>query len=434
MGQSFGTINPANGQFVLLTNFENSIKGELGKLNIMSIEAMSFDVVTQKIYAIHRLNNLPDVLLIIDPETGKIVDNSFISKETKEVVDYQVLEELKLDGKVYDTATDITLHPLSGQLFIIYQHSEEFCLVVSDKSEGSIIAPLFEINDKSLKNLEFSSEGELYAIAEDKSTNESNVYLIDHQTGNLNPVSGMGMNSDVQFTEVEFLKPYNDIALKIDVSPGQKMPLISGDEVTFDIEIINQGEIEVNYVQVINYLCSGLTLKEDDGWYFNNSFSVLDIEELIAPKQSISKQIQFVVNESFNGTIANFAEINLYVNTYTEKGLPYVWPDIDSNADNKNDETIYIDNEINQGGRLKNEDEDDHDLVMINVNSSCVTHLSFQNTDVTSALYQAGDHIYADNTNVETETIFNAGRAVILNKGFEVAANASFEARISTCE
>lgn len=432
---SFGTIDPANGQFVSIANFEKSIKGEFGELIVTSIEAMCFDVFNQIIYAVHRLNGLADVLLMINPKTGKIVENHFIVNESDEVVDYQVLEELELDGKVFDIAADITVHPHSGQLYVMYQHSEEFCLVVSDKSEGSIIAPLFEISNKSIKNFEFSSKGELFAIAEDHNTNESHVYHVDHENGSIIPVSQIGENTDVQFTAVEFVKPYNDIALKIELSPGNTMPLTPGDNVLFDIEIINQGEIDINYVQIVNYLTPGLIIKNESDWhYIDDDFSLLDVEELIMPKQSLKKQVQFIVSQTFEGTIANFAEVNLYVNTYTERGLPLVWPDIDSTADSKNDELIYIDNEINQGGRLVSEDEDDHDLVMVNVNSNCITHLTFENEVITSALYEVGDHIYAENTNVEAGTILKAGRSVIMNKGFEVAANANFEAHINFCE
>lgn len=432
---NFGTIDITNGQFIPIANFEKSIKGNFGELNITSIEAMCFDVFNQTIYAIHRLSNSPDILLMIEPKTGQIVENNFVMKETDVVADYQVLEQLELDAKVFDIAADITVHPQSGQLYVMYQHNLDFCLVLLDKSEGSIIAPLLEINNKSVKNFEFSSKGELFALAEDRSTNASHVYQIDYISGSIVPVSQIGENTDVQFTAIEFVKPYNDIALKIEISSGHTLPLSPGDDVMLDIEIINQGEIDINYVQIVNYLPQGLSAKNESDWhYIHDEFLLLDIEQLIIPKQSLKKQVQFTVSESFEGTIANFTEINLYVNTYTARGLPLVWPDIDSTADGENNELIYIDNEVNQGGRLMSEDEDDHDLVMINVNSNCITHLTFEDEVITSALYEAGDHIYAENTNVEAGTILKAGRSVILNKGFEVAANASFEAQISDCQ
>jgi len=434
-GQNFGTINPANGEFVALSNFDKTVYGKLGTLSISSIDAMCYDVTKQVIYAVHRIEDQSDILLQINPQTGNIIERNFISKADNEEVDYQVIQELDLAGKIYDVAADIAIHPLSGQLYVIYKHSEEFCLVVSNKLEGSIVAPLFEISDKAIRNFEFSSNGKLYAIAEDISTSESNVYHIDHFTGKINPVSGIADNTNIEFTAVEFLKPYNDIALTIEQS-STMLPLSPGDDVNFEIEIFNQGEVEVNFVEIINYLPPGLKIKNETEWQqTNHSYSLLEINQAILPNQSTKRQLQFTVSETYTtGTIANFVEISAYVNTYNENGQPSVWPDIDSEADSENNEVIYIDNEINENGALKSEDEDDHDFVTVNVNSSCIPQLSFRNMDIASALYHAGDHIYTDNAKVETGTILKAGNAVIMNKGFEVATNVDFEAKIGSCK
>jgi len=432
-GHSFGTIDPENGAFVSIAEINQILYGEFGPLEITSVVSMTFDVVEQKIYAVHRISNKADVLIIIDPDTGAIIRDGFTHNETKEAVDYQPIEELQYANRTYNQVMDLTIDPLNGQLYVIHQYSGEFYLTISDKENGFIIAPLFEIKDKFVNNITVSGNGRLYALAKDLISTESHIYQVDKFTGGFNPVSKMEDDPDIQFTALEFQKPYHDLALKIEKNSNQ-LDIEPGDELTLDIEIINQGEIEVNYLQIVNYLSSGLTLKNDEGWQFNDSFVLLDINELLLPKQSIKKQIQFIANDDFSGTIANFAEINLYVNKYTNNGLPLVWPDIDSQADSNNDEIIYIDNEINQNGILKSEDEDDHDFVTINVNSSCTPQFSFQNTHISSALYQAGDHIYADNVSVEEGTTFEAGRAIIMNKGFQVYANANFEAKISACE
>lgn len=434
-GQSFGTFIPTSGSFNAISHINKTLSGELGGINIKSVGAMTYDAVNQEIYAVYRLTDYPDIIFKINPETGEIIRNGFKHSKTKVKVDYQVVEELELDGNIYDIASDITLDPLSGQLYVMYQHRNDFCLVVSDKAAGSIIAPLFEIKDKFVNNLTFSSKGKLFAVAKDMTSNESNVYQIDQFMGSVQAVSKVTDDAGLQFTAVEFLKPYHDLALKIEVSPNQSLPAVAGQELTFDIEIINQGEIDVNYVQIVNYLSSGLTLKEQAGWLsFNDNFTLLDIHEGISPNESIIKQIQFITNDLFTGSIANFAEINLYVNTYTEDGLPLVWPDIDSYADNKNDEIIYIDNEVNENGVLHNGDEDDHDVVTISLNSNCISQMSFSNTNIVPSLYQVGDHIYSDDSVVGNGTTFKAGREIIMNQGFEVTADANFEAGISTCE
>lgn len=437
-GQTFGTINPVSGTFTTTANFKETLSGALGELEIDKIEALSYDLTNHIIYGLHRLTNQADVLIKIDPSTGKIVKNSFVlndeQNESSEMADYQAIEVLELNGKSYDVATDIAINPLTGQLFIMYAHANDFCLTVSDKNDAGILAPLVEIEDQVINNLAFSSEGTLYAIAKEKSTNEANVYKIEQFGGSVDAVSRLSDDASIQFTAIECQKPYNDIALKIDPSAGQPSSVLPRDEVSFDIKIINQGEVEVNYVQIVNYLASGLTLIEQGGWTFGNNFTLLDINEKILPGNSIKKQIQFTVNENFKGTVANFAEINLYVNTYTDTGLPLVWPDIDSSADNINDEVIYIDNVIDQKGKFKSEDEDDHDIVTLNVNTSCVAQLAIQNTSIAPQVYEVGDHIYADNATVSNTTTFKAGRAVIMNNGFEVDSNADFEVQISLCD
>ncbi len=434
-GQSFGTVNPANSSFTAIAHINKTLSGELGGINVKSVEAMTYDAAKQEVFAVYRLTDHPDIIFKINPNTGEIIRNGFNHSKTKVKVDYQVIEELELNDNIYDIVLDITLDPLSGQLYVVYQHQNDFCLVVADKTAGSIIAPLFEIKDKFVNNLTFSSRGKLFAVAKDMTSSESHVYHIDQFMGSVQAVSKVTEEVNLNFTAVEFLKPYHDLALKIDLSPNQVVPATAGQELTFDIEIINQGEIEVNYVQIINYLSSGLTLKEQEGWLmFNDNFTLLDISDGISPKESVKKQIQFTVNDAFTGTIANFAEINLYVNRYTEEGLPLVWPDIDSFADNKNDEIIYIDNEVNQNGALRNEDEDDHDIVSVSIGSNCTPQMSFTDTNITPSTYQVGDHIYTDNSVVREDTKFNAGREIIMNKGFEVKANANFEVNINTCE
>jgi len=435
--QNFGTINPVSGDFNPISIFSKTLNGTLGELAIDKIEALSYDLNSQVVFGLHRLVNQPDVLLKIDPSTGEIIMNSFTTSSLDGLsvsTDYQAIESLELNGNTYDIATDIAINPLSGQLFVMYAHDNNFCLVVSEKSDANIVAPLVEIEDLLISNLAFSSEGLLYAIAKDKTTNEEHVYQIDHFGGSINSISRLSDDTTIQFTAIECQKPYNDIALKIDLSPTQQLPVSQGDDVSFDIEIINQGEIEVNYVQIVNYLSSGLSLKTQDGWTFGNNFTLLDINEKILPDESIKKQIHFTVNEAFKGTLSNFAEINLYVNTYTDSGLPLVWSDIDSTPDNKNNEVIYIDNIIDQKGASKNQDEDDHDIVTLNVNTSCMAQLVLQNTIVTPGVYEVGDHIYTDNATVSNTTTFKAGRAIIMNNGFEVNSNSDFEVQISLCD
>jgi len=432
-GNLFGFINPQDGKFSPIADYSLTVSGELGNLTINSVKAMNFDPSQQQIYAVQQQADQTCILFKLNPLTGEIIQNSFKSSDGNAQVDYLLLDKPEMSQKTYHNLIAIAVHPFNGQLYALYEQNEDFCLAVSDKLNGNVLAGLLEITDKTVDNLAFTNAGELYAIAKEQNNNASSIYMINPFTQTVEQVSQIAQNISVGCMDCE--KAFHDLALKIELSPSQLLPVQPGHEIVFDIEVINQGEVSTKYIQIVNYLSDDLTLIEENGWIFNSQFTLLDVSEELLPGESLTRQIKFVSDQSFEGTIYNFAEIGFYINDYNDQGLSMIWQDVDSYADNSNNELIYIDNEVSQNGLMKNEDEDDHDIVTVSINQSCVPQWLIQNNnDIAAQVYQAGDNIYADNSIVNNTTAFKAGREVTVNNGFQVNKTADFEIQITPCE
>jgi len=134
--------------------------------------------------------------------------------------------------------------------------------------------------------------------------------------------------------------------------------------------IYNQGQIDAYNIDLTSYIPEGLTLVEDMNWTLDGNNGVTTIEGPLLAGDSICTVQFYTVNEDFpGGDILVFTEIN---NAEDEFGDDAV--DIDSTPDNdENNDNAYLDNEIGNA----NNDEDDHDPVLIEVIRPCTTTEDF---------------------------------------------------------
>ena len=206
-------------------------------------------------------------------------------------------------------------------------------------------------------------------------------------------------NIDFGFFKAE----YFDIALKKTLSTSTPGPFYPGSTVTFDVVIYNQGTIDANYVNVVEYVPPGLT-------YLSGSWAAISGQPLstyppiynLAAGDSIVRPVTFTINSNFSGiSIRNWAEIQDATNLL---GVPDIDSDPDATNFNQPGETndLNDDNVINQNG-MTGGDEDDHDPAEIAVVQTFDLALKKVLSSTTSGPFTPGSTVSYD------ITIYNQG-------------------------
>ena len=150
-----------------------------------------------------------------------------------------------------------------------------------------------------------------------------------------------------------------DIALRKVLSENR--PYIPGEQVTFNISVINQGNVAIDYFIINDYFPASLTFliaPSQNGWIEVRP-GVISFRDNGGLTVGQTKVIQatFQVGEfSALESQINTAEV---VDVRSETGNDR---DLDSIADGDPDNDLLVDNEINDNGSV---DEDDHDIAEI---------------------------------------------------------------------
>ena len=165
--------------------------------------------------------------------------------------------------------------------------------------------------------------------------------------------------NDTSVVEVEVIECF-DLALKKTVSNFRKYE--PGEDVRFDIEVHNQGEVDAYDVEITDYIQLGFIFEEEKNtpemtgnvnpWVTMADDAVLEVG-LIPALSQVSVSIILTIEEEFEGVrVDNFAEITNYSNG--QKPFP---PDEDD-EDNYPEE---IDDDIRDesNGSVDNPDDDD---------------------------------------------------------------------------
>jgi len=133
-----------------------------------------------------------------------------------------------------------------------------------------------------------------------------------------------------------------------------------GDDVTFTIEVFNQGSFNVQGINIVDYIPSGFVLNDAD-WTASGSNATIEIAGPLNTGESTTVDITLtVVPGTAAGSYDNFAEIENFEDL---AGNPA--DDLDSTPDNDpNNDGPVSDNVID--GSMG--DEDDHDVATVAVN------------------------------------------------------------------
>ena len=163
----------------------------------------------------------------------------------------------------------------------------------------------------------------------------------------------IGQTFDLALTKIYSTFADNDL-------DGQ---ISGGDDVTFEIEVFNQGTLDAYDVQLSDYIPTGLILN-DANWEDNDANGVanlvapIDVITVAAGSETVN--ITFTIDPAFMGaSIVNVAEISHASDTDGGTNTP----DVDSQADATNDDVQGADNTTDNSGG----DEDDHDPAQINI-------------------------------------------------------------------
>ena len=180
----------------------------------------------------------------------------------------------------------------------------------------------------------------------------------------------LGPVTDADASHYTGFTPVYDLALEKTLAAGQSTDLAIGDDVTFTIEIFNQGNVDATNVGVIDYIPAGLVLN-DPAWTDNGDGTATNSIAAIAAGASATIDITLTITAA--GDLNNTAEITGST-AVDANGDPFLDPtgaplvDVDSIADAINSD-VLSDGVINGDGG----DEDDHDVASIVVAAAVET-------------------------------------------------------------
>ena len=166
--------------------------------------------------------------------------------------------------------------------------------------------------------------------------------------------------------DIGFVKPSNfDLALRKTIGANQNPKL--NEDVTFYIDVFNQGDVTATEVEVTDYINSNFTFvpANNPNWTLSGNKAKYTHTSPLIPSDNFRVEIVLTVSDNNVQDFENYAEIS---NTVDQFGN--VNSDIDSSADDDNTNDVgaiangSTDNEIMDDGTL---DEDDHDVALVEV-------------------------------------------------------------------
>jgi len=194
-----------------------------------------------------------------------------------------------------------------------------------------------------------------------------------------------------------------DLALRTVLAPGEDDRVYPFQDVTFKIEVHNQGSLPASNIQVTNYIPAGFALNDND-WNGNGNNATITLPGTLAPGAMTMVEITLRVTTTTPGPLVNRAEISS-----ADAPNGFTSTDVDSNADNINGNDsggqVNTDNddEIDEGCcSIDGDDEDDEDPedVMVEVFDLALNKVLAPGED---------DRVYTGQDITFTITVFNQG-------------------------
>jgi len=409
-GGQLGTLDTNTGAFLSIGEGVGSGNGQIGIILFDDIDGLSYDPNNKILWASQRMPGsgpgTNDLILKIDQATGAFIPNEFINGD-----DYAVVQEAfdgTFAGDVYDV-DDIAYNPYTGILYAIQNQDGPGLITELNQFDGSVEQVIIDFPDDDVEGLGISFLGELYATTGDNAaTGSQNAFIfidiINGRTTMLNEIDPTG--EAVDFESFDCFTGFNDLAIQQVIADNQPQPIGDGDIVTFEITIYNQGDITNQDILLSSYIPMGLSLV-DPNWTVNRQVANLTIPGPLTPGDKVTVTLELRIDPGFNGVLTNYVEItqsfnNQIINPITNERVPL--PDVDSTPDNLNQEanSLIKEDEINGSGPYADEDEDDHDITVLEVGNTIIFDLALTKQTNTTIAFPNDDVTF-------TITIYNQG-------------------------
>jgi len=379
---TFGTIDANTALFTPIGEI-GSGNGDMGNIDLNDVDGLTYDPVNQILYGTHRIEGREpgtnDLLFQIDISTGQVVSNAMLDANNNSA-DYAVIPEVfeNTYGDVVYDVDDIAYNPYEGKLYAIHNRFNYGVITEINPVSGEILFITFDLSEDNVEGIGFSYLGDLYATIGDEGDQcvcyQDDFFYInlsDATSEYIGPIDSTGY--EIDFEAFDCFTAYNDLALKMELDPNTQQPIKVGETVTYQITIYNQGDFRNSNITLTNYIPDGLDLVDPQWTIISNGKASYTLNETLEAGATTTANISFKVREGYEGkTLTNTAEISssfspdiidVQGNRFTDP-----LPDLDSQPDDYNgNEKNVSDNEINGGGPNANEDEDDHDIAMVEV-------------------------------------------------------------------
>ncbi len=120
-----------------------------------------------------------------------------------------------------------------------------------------------------------------------------------------------GGDEDDHDFETVVIKQNYDLALTKILSADQPDTFVPGEEVCFDVSVINQGTLDATNVTIDDNIPAGLTFNSGSPWTLSGSLAQATIPFVAANGGAVTTQICFIIQDGFMGQcLINVAEIS----------------------------------------------------------------------------------------------------------------------------
>ena len=196
--RSLGTLDRYTGKFTEIGEFGGG-EGEDGWLAFLDVDGLTFDPYSGVMFGSVRRTGLRDLLIQIDPKTGKAITNAF-----GHGIDYLVIkpESGHYYGPELDDIDDLAVDPETKKLFAINNHDGMHSrLVVIDPHTGWI-QKVLDLPIENVEGLAFFNNGTLYGTAGEGT---EAIVEIDKHSLQVKVHASIGVNGNRDYESIDCL-------------------------------------------------------------------------------------------------------------------------------------------------------------------------------------------------------------------------------------
>lgn len=151
-GRRLGILDTGSGDFLEIGTFGNG-QGAAGAVSFSDVDGLAFDPNTGILYAAARRLGSPDVLIQVNPATGRAVAGAFAGADYVEIEAH--------DGRL--DVDDLAVSPIDGKLYgLLNADNGRGRLITIDRETGASVV-VRQLADESLEGLTFDGDGTLIA-------------------------------------------------------------------------------------------------------------------------------------------------------------------------------------------------------------------------------------------------------------------------------